>query len=82
MLSELGQVQIWNGPHCPWHWARILLLENRLEDLRKTAAYDPEKLQPPKDLWPLARQQELEDWLEARSKLREAKLKEKKPLDA
>lgn len=56
-----------------------MLLENRIEELRKTASYDVEKLEPPKDLFPLNRSEDLKSWLESREKLREQKAKEHKP---
>lgn len=83
MVMVENGVQIWNGPieQCPWWWAFVLQIEKRIVSLRESAGIDPEKLPPPRDLWPLARSEDLEAWFESRDKLREKKAREPKVLD-
>jgi len=73
---------IWDGPveHMPWWWTYILQLEKRVDGLLESAAFDPEHKYPPKEIWPLSKHKELEDWNEDRRKLSEEKAKEKQAL--
>lgn len=69
-----GQVPIWKDlGSCPWWWPRIIQMEARIEGLRKTALYDPDELEPPRDLWPLNRSEELELWLKGREDVRKSR---------
>jgi hypothetical protein len=76
-------VQIWSGPieQCPWWWAFILQVEKRIESLKESAGLDPEKLPPPRDLWPLNRSDDLEVWFDDREELRKKLAREPKVLD-
>jgi hypothetical protein len=82
-MVELGHQKIWDGPvdQIPWWWSVVLQIEKRAEALYETAAYDPDKLPPPKDLFPVSRRAELDDYLEGRRELGERRAKEKRPLD-
>jgi len=48
-------------------------METRIEGLRKTAAYDPDELEPPRDLWALNRSDELDSWLKGREEVRKSR---------
>jgi len=53
----------------PWFITRIYVIEKRIQGIREAAAYDPEKLMAPKDLWPLHKAEELESWFASRRKV-------------
>lgn len=55
----------------PWFVTRIYIMSKRIGGIREAAAYDPEKLMSPRDLWPLHKAEELEQWFEQRRQLRE-----------
>jgi len=50
--------------------------------VRSSAALDPDNLEPPRELWPLSKSKDLDEWLQARAKLRERKGRELHPLDS
>lgn len=82
MVSR-GNARLWDGliEQTPWWWPYIIQIERRLESLRESAAYDPEKKSPPRDLWPMAKSDELESqWFEKRRELAERMAREKQPM--
>lgn len=42
------------------------MLEKRIQGIREAAAYDPDKMEAPRDLWPIHRADDLEAWLTQR----------------
>lgn len=81
MISN-AHTPIWNGPiqHTPWWWPYLIQIERRIESLNETAAYDPDKKPPPRDLYPLAKSEELDLYLEDRRKEGEKRSREKQAL--
>jgi len=61
----------------PWWWARISLLEKRLQGIKEAAGVDPEQMVAPKELWVLSQAEELERWFEERRKIE----RQPQPLD-
>ena len=53
----------------PWFVTRIVAIVKRIQGIREAAAYDPEKLIAPKELWPLHKADELNAWFEERRNL-------------
>lgn len=45
-------------------------MERRIQGIREAAAYDPDKLVAPKELWTLHRDKDLEEWYEERRRIR------------
>lgn len=78
----MGNQQIWAGPieTTPWWWSYILQLERRIESLYETSAMDPDQKPPPRDLFPISRQKDLDEYLKSRSDEAEKRRREK-PLD-
>lgn len=56
----------------PWYITRIVTLTKRIWGIREAAAYDPDKILAPYDLWPLSRADELDQWFTERRQLRES----------
>lgn len=83
VMVDIAHAPIWNGPieKTPWWFAYILQIEKRIDSLRQTAAYDPDKQPPPRDLWPLAMAESLDDYLESRRKENERRMRERPVLD-
>jgi len=52
----------------PWFWTRALLIHQRMKGIIQSAAYDPEKLVAPKEIW--MNDESLEAWYEERRNLR------------
>ncbi len=52
----------------PWFITRIWILEKRVQGIREATAYDPDKLEAPRDLWPIHKADELEAWFTERRK--------------
>lgn len=52
----------------PWYVTRICVLVKRIWGIQEAAAFDPEKLVAPKELWPLSQADELDKWFEERRK--------------
>lgn len=82
-MVNVAHKSIWDGPiqYTPWWWPFILQIEKRIESLDGTAAYDPDHLPPPKDLYPLSKSDELDVYLEDRRKESDRRLKEQQPLN-
>ncbi len=83
MLVSVGGLGVCDGPahRAPWWWSYVLQLERRIESLRESAGMDPEKLAPPKDLWPLSRADDLEHWYTDRDKVRKHQAQQPELLD-
>ena len=67
-LAEAGGGLPFDPLKAPWWWARIVSLWQRVKSIREAAAYDPEKLPAPKDIWLDSKR--LESWYEEREELR------------
>lgn len=69
-LIKSGAISLGLPPDkIPWWWTLIMSLEERFESLRQSAAYDPEHIPPPKELW--LDDDKLQKWFDSRNKLRE-----------
>lgn len=81
-MVNVAHQPVWAGPteQTPWWWPYILQIERRIESLNETAAYDPDKLPPPKDLYPLDKSDELDIYLDERRQEGDRRAKEKQPL--
>jgi len=82
-MVDIGRRSPWDGPieHTPWWWPFALQISKRIQSLQETAAYDPDKKPPPKDLLPLSRSDDLDGYLEERRQENERRLKTQQPLD-
>lgn len=54
----------------PWWWSRIVFLERRIRAIVDRSAFDPEGMVAPRDIWPLAKKDELEAWYKSREALK------------
>jgi hypothetical protein len=55
----------------PWYITRIYVLVKRAWNIQEAAAYDPENLVAPKELWPLHQADELERWFKERREMKQ-----------
>ena len=52
----------------PWFVTRIYIMSKRIGGIREATAYDPDKLEAPRDLYPIHKANELEAWFAERRK--------------
>lgn len=65
-FAGLGSVSAFK---IPWYITRIYVLVKRLWGIQEAAAYDPENLVAPKEIWPLNKSEELDAWYDERREI-------------